>query len=58
MYFESRSYNVEFNLASIPGSFANKEPAHFDLTYMKALFEAGYMIGRNGYRWSKKPPDL
>jgi hypothetical protein len=58
MYVESRSYNVEFNLASIPDSFTPKEPAPFDLTYMKALFEAGYMIGRNGYRWRKKPPDL
>jgi hypothetical protein len=46
MYFESRSYNVQFNLASIPDSFSNKEPAPFDLTYMKALFEAGYTSGR------------
>jgi hypothetical protein len=58
MYFESRSYNVEFNLASIPESFTNREPAPFDLTYMRALFEAGYVSGRNGYRWRKKPPDL
>jgi hypothetical protein len=58
MYFESRSYNVEFNLASIPDSFMEKELAPFDLTYMKALFEAGYASGRSGYRWRKKPPDL
>jgi hypothetical protein len=58
MYFESRTYNVEFNLASIPDSFTEKEIAPFDLTYMKVLFEAGYMSGRNDYRWRKKPPDL
>jgi hypothetical protein len=58
MYFESRSYNVEFNLASIPDSFVEKEHGPFDLTYMKALFEAGYVIGRNGSRWRTKPPDL
>ena len=58
MYFESRSYNVEFNLASTPDSFTKKEQEPFDLTYMKALFEAGFVIGRNGYRWRRKPPDL
>jgi predicted acylesterase/phospholipase RssA len=58
MYFESRRYNVEFNLASIPDTFRDKERQPFDLTYMKALFEAGYVIGRSGYRWRKKPPDL
>jgi hypothetical protein len=58
MYLDSCSYNVEFNLASIPDSFMEKESGPFDLTYMKALFETGYMIGRNGSRWRTKPPDL
>jgi len=58
MYFESRNYDVEFNLASIPESFTYKEKEPFDLTYMNALFDVGYMLGRNGYHWQKKPPDF
>jgi hypothetical protein len=58
MYFESSSYNVEFNLASIPKSFTDKEQEPFDLSYMRALFDAGYLMGRKGYRWRKRPPDF
>ena len=58
MYFESRTYSVELDSCFDPDSFTEKEIAPFDLTYMKVLFEAGYMSGRKGDRWRKKPPDL
>jgi predicted acylesterase/phospholipase RssA len=57
MYLQSRSYKIDFNLASIPPSFTEKEKEPFDLTYMNALFETGYQEARAGYRWQKKPPD-
>jgi hypothetical protein len=39
MYFQCRSSNVEFNLASIPGSFTLKEKEPFDRAYVNALFD-------------------
>jgi hypothetical protein len=57
MYLESRSYRIDFNLASIPVSFSEREKEPFDLEYMNALFDVGYNLGRHGYHWQKKPPD-
>lgn len=28
----------------------------FDRTYMRALFEVGYQMGKKGYPWIKHPP--
>jgi hypothetical protein len=58
MYLQSRNYGVDFNLASIPWSFSDREKEPFDLQYMNALFDVGYEFGRRGYRWQKKPPDF
>jgi predicted acylesterase/phospholipase RssA len=58
LYLQSRSYGVDFNLASIPPSFAGREQEPFDRQYMNALFDLGYDLGRRGYRWQKKPPDF
>jgi hypothetical protein len=58
MYLESRSYRIDFNLASIPVSFTKREKEPFDLEYMNALFDVGYDLGRHGYHWQKQPPDF
>ena len=58
MYLQSRTYNVDFNLASIPTSFTLKEKEPFDLEYMNALFDIGYQLVRGSYQWQKKPPDF
>jgi len=58
MYLQSRSYAVDFNLASIPVSFSDREKEPFDHEYMNALFDVGHDLGRRGYRWQKKPPDF
>src|SRR5215510_12009771 len=58
LYLQSRSYGVDFTLASIPPSFAGREKEPFDRQYMNALFDLGYELGRHGYRWQKKPPDF
>jgi predicted acylesterase/phospholipase RssA len=58
MYLQSRQYNADFNLASVPESFTLKEKEPFDREYMSALFDRGYELGRAGYRWQKKPPSF
>jgi predicted acylesterase/phospholipase RssA len=58
MYLQSREDQVDFNLASIPVSFSEREKEPFDLEYMNALFDVGYDLGRHGYRWQKRPPDF
>jgi hypothetical protein len=58
MYLQSREDQVDFNLASIPVSFSEREKEPFDLEYMNALFDVGYNLGRHGYRWQKRPPDF
>jgi predicted acylesterase/phospholipase RssA len=58
MYVQSREDKVDFNLASIPVSFSEREREPFDLEYMNALFDVGYNLGRDGYRWQKRPPDF
>ncbi|MCC6889662.1 MAG: patatin-like phospholipase family protein [Hyphomicrobiales bacterium] len=58
IYLQARSVNADFNLASIPESFTETEAQPFDADYMRALFELGYQMGRAGYRWSKRPPQL
>jgi patatin-like phospholipase len=58
LYLQSRRYGADFNLASIPESFSDREKAPFDRQYMSALFDTGYDLGRRGYHWQKKPPDF
>ena len=58
MYVQSHSYKIDFNLASIPVSFTEREKDPFDLEYMNALFDVGYDLGRHGYHWQKQPPDF
>lgn len=57
MYIQSRRYRIDFNLASIPVSFSEREKEPFDLEYMNALFDVGYDLGRHGYHWQREPPD-
>lgn len=58
IYLQARASNIEFNLASIPETFTVEEPQPLDVGYRKALFDVGYQLARNGYRWRKTPPDV
>jgi predicted acylesterase/phospholipase RssA len=58
MYVKAKADNIEFNLAFIPASFNAPRPEPFDRAYMKALFEAGRKLGREGYPWAKTPPEV
>ncbi len=46
----------DFNLAYIPADFTEKPSEAFDPVYMKALFEHGFEMARDGYDWMKTPP--
>ncbi len=56
IYIAAQRDRIDFNLASIPSTFDMKLERPFDRPYMQALFEVGYNLARNGYRWAKVPP--
>ena len=57
IYAMTERDGAEFRLASIPASFSAQSTQPFDPVYMKALFEVGYRIGRQGSGWERTPPD-
>jgi len=48
--------NARFNLAYIPDDFEAESNEPFDPEYMRALFDLGYELARNGYDWANSPP--
>lgn len=57
IYAMTQRDGAEFRLASIPASFNVQSGQPFDPVYMKALFEVGYSLGRQGYPWTRTPPE-
>lgn len=56
LFSSAQGNGLDFNLASIPESFAAKTTEPFDPVYMKALFDQGYADASGGYQWLKAPP--
>jgi predicted patatin/cPLA2 family phospholipase len=56
MYSNAQRDGIAFRAIWIPESFTMTEPAPFDPGYMKALFDLGYEMGRNGVPWAEQPP--
>lgn len=56
LYDFARKNRIEFELATVPGSFAAKSKEPFDRAYMTKLYYLGEQLGRAGYKWSKTPP--
>ncbi len=56
IYALSQRDGNDFNLAYIPSDFTEKPKEGFDPVYMTKLYERGFQMGRDGYRWYKKPP--
>lgn len=56
IYVAAARDDIDFNLAYIPASFNMKLEKPFDQRYMRALFEVGYQLGRQGYPWARYPP--
>lgn len=58
IYSLSKFNGIDFNLASIPPDFKAERDGPFDRTYMSALFDRAYEMGRRGYPWVKSLPGL
>jgi len=59
IYLTTQRDGFDFNLAYIGPDFTFEgKKEEFDTLYMKALFDYGYNLGLQGYRWKKCPPGL
>lgn len=58
MYENARTDGIDFSLAAIPADFNQPRPKPFARSYMQALYERGFKLGREGYPWIKKPPGV
>jgi len=58
IYATTKRDGVDYNLAFIGPDFPAVKHELFDPTYLRALFDYGYVRGRQGYRWRKAPPSL
>jgi predicted patatin/cPLA2 family phospholipase len=56
IYMLSKRDGTDYNLAYIPDDFDEESKESFDIQYMNKLFELGYTLSRNGYKWEKTPP--
>lgn len=56
LYANAQRDGIAFRAIWIPESFTKTEPSPFDTAYMKALYELGFEMGRNGIPWEKSPP--
>jgi len=59
IYATTQRDGFDFNLAYIDHDFQYQDRKEdFDTLYMRALFDYGYRLGRQGYPWKKTPPGL
>jgi len=56
IYLACRRDGLDYRLAYIPESFVNISREPFDPAQMKALFDLGYELARNGYPWKTAAP--
>jgi len=56
IYLLARRDGLQYNLAFIGDDFDMQIQEPFDQAYMRALFDYGYELGRNGYAWHGVPP--
>jgi predicted patatin/cPLA2 family phospholipase len=56
LYSFSRRNGIQYRLAYIPANFMDTSTEPFDTVYMTKLFNLGYRLGKQGFRWQKKPP--
>ena len=51
-YILAKEYDIGFHLAFVPEDFDVEASEPFDPAYMKALFELGYRLAREGIPWN------
>jgi len=57
-YFVTQRDKVDYNLAYIGSDFTATKPGEFDQAYMRALYDYGYRLAKDGQPWHKTPPGL
>jgi predicted acylesterase/phospholipase RssA len=55
-YLAAKRSGIGFNVASIPPSFNAPSRGAFDTDYMKALYQAGYDLGKSPSPFTAEPP--
>lgn len=58
IYYVLQRDGLDYNLAYVPPSFELEPKEAFDQAYMRALFDVGYKMARDGYPWEHAPPGV
>lgn len=58
LYLRAKNNKIDYNIASIPRDFKAKSEEPFDTKYMQKLYDIGFKLGQEGYKWQKKPPGI
>ena len=56
IYVKSHGDELGFNLVRIPDDFSGDSTEFVDPLYMRALFERGYAMARDGFPWGRDSP--
>jgi Patatin-like phospholipase len=56
LYVIAKRDGIDYNVIDIPESFKVQSKSPFDNNFMRALYETGYQMGRDGVQWKKAPP--
>lgn len=56
MYANAQRDGILFKAIWVPESFSKEETEPFDPVFMKALYQLGLEMGRNGIPWATQPP--
>jgi predicted acylesterase/phospholipase RssA len=58
IYLGAMRDGFAYRVAYIPGDFDLEPDEEFDPKYMRALFDLGYQMSRDGYDWATSPPGI
>ncbi len=58
IYLGAKRDGITYQLAYIPDDFDLEAEEDFDPKYMRALFDLGYELARDGYDWASSPPGV
>lgn len=58
IYLGAKRDGIPYRLAYIPNDFKLESEEQFDPKYMRALFDLGYEMARDGYDWATSPPGV
>ena len=58
IYLQAKRDGIPYRLADIPDDFTLEAEEEFDPAYMRALFDLGYELARDGYEWETSPPGI